>query len=127
MKISEILLENYSAYVLTKKSRRELLSKFPPKFSLIRGDHITIKFGIGKNTPKPTPAKIKIIGYASDDSLEAVVVSVNGKTQRSDGSIYHITLSYEPNRKPMQSNALVKNGWKSIKPFDIDGVGEILK
>ena len=75
----------------------------------------------------PGPADIKVVGYASDDSLEAVVVSINGKTQRADGSIFHITLSYQPNRKPVQSNGLITNGWIPVKPFVIQAKPEILK
>ena len=128
MKINEIILvETYSAYVLSKKSRAEILKTFPPKFSIVNADHVTVKFGLSKEDCVPRPAKIEVVGYASDDSLEAAVVSVNGKTQRSDGSSYHVTLSYEPNRKPVQSNGLISNGWDSVKPFSIQTKPEILR
>jgi hypothetical protein len=128
MKIKELVMESYSAYVLNKKSRANLIRSFPPKFSIIDATHITVKFGLSKDDKMPHPAKIEVVGYASDDSLEAVVVSVNGKTQRADGKIYHITLSYEIGRKPVQSNGVIANGWEPInKPFEIDTKPEILK
>lgn len=129
MKIKEIVTESrvYSAYVLSKKSRRDLLAVFPPKFSIVAADHVTVKFGIPKDTKKPHSANIQVVGYASDDSLEAAVVAVNGRTGRSDGSIYHVTLSYEPNRKAVQSNGLLGNGWEPVDPFDLDTTPEILR
>ncbi len=118
MNIAQILKEHkptYSAYVLDKKSRAKLLDLFPPKFEKVICHHITVKFGLSKDDKKPQPAKINVIGYTSDDGLEALVVTVNGKSYRSDGSTYHITLSHGPGRKPVQSNNLVKNGWTPIE------------
>lgn len=126
MKLRELIMESYSAYVLDKKSRRELLTQFPPKFSEVRAHHITVKFGLDKNDKIPHPAKVEVVGYASDDSLEALVVSVNGRTNRSDGGIYHITWSFQPGRKASQSNGVVSNGYESIGPIAIDTRPEIL-
>jgi hypothetical protein len=126
MKIRELIMETYSAYVLSKKSRRELLTVFPPKFSEVRAHHITVKFGLSKSDQKPHSANIEVVGYASDDSLEAAVVAVNGRTGRSDGSIYHITLSHGPGRKASQSNGLLANGWEPVAPISIDTKPEIL-
>jgi hypothetical protein len=129
MRLIEIILtETYSAYVLSKKSRAKILATFPPKFSDIRSHHITVKFGLSKDDRIPHQANVKVVGYTADDSLEAVVVSVNGKTQRPDGKIYHITLSHEPNRKSSQSNNVIAAGWKEINnPFEIETTPEILK
>lgn len=123
-----ILTEMYTAYQLSKKSRAEILSKFPPKFSDVRAHHVTVKFGVPKDQPKPHPAKIQVVGYATDDSgIEAVVCSVNGKTTRPDGGTYHVTLSHGNDRKSSQSNGLLANGWTPVEPFDIDTTPEILK
>ena len=127
MKIVDIITESYTAYVLTKHARNKILSTFPPKFPEVRAHHITVKFDVPKNQRiPPHQAKIEVVGYASDDGLEAAVVSVNGKTARPDGKVYHITLSHNPDRKAVQSNNLLQNGWIAIKPFVIDGFPEIL-
>jgi len=128
MKPSEIIMETYSAYVLSKKSRAKILSTFPPKFPEVRAHHITVKFGLSKEDRIPRQAKIEVVGYAADDSLEAVVVSVNGREHRSDGGIYHITLSHTADRKSSQSNNVIAQGWEPVSElFNIDAVGEILK
>jgi hypothetical protein len=126
MKLSELLFESYSAYLLSKKSRSLILNKFPPKFSKVDAHHITVKFGLSKTDRIPHTAKLQVVGYSCDASLESVVVSVNGKTNRPDGSTYHITLSYEPGRKPVESNKLLRNGWTDVSPFDIEATPKIL-
>lgn len=127
MRFKELIFESYSAYVLTKKSRSLLLNKFPPKFSKVDADHITVKFGLNKTDRIPHEAKIQVVGYASDASLECCVIAVNGKTVRPDGSTYHITLSYDSGRKPVESNHLLKHGWTSVTPLDISAKPTILK
>jgi hypothetical protein len=126
MKIKELVMESYSAYVLDKKSRRELLTKFPPKFQNVNAHHITVKFGLKDDDKMPHPAKVEVVGYASDESLEALVVSVNGRTTRSDGGTYHITWSFQPGRKASQSNGVVSNSWEQVEPIDINTRPEIL-
>jgi 8-oxo-dGTP pyrophosphatase MutT (NUDIX family)/ribosomal protein S18 acetylase RimI-like enzyme len=112
----------YTAYVLTKASRDSLLSKFPPKFPDVIAHHVTLQFGVPQDTAVPEAAKIEVVGYAADDSLEAVVVSVNGETKRPDGSTYHVTLSLDrtKGRKPVQSNEVVSKGWEPVLPFVLE-------
>jgi len=69
---------------------------------------------------------VKVIGHADDGiSLEALVVSINGSTQRSDGGTYHITwsLDREQGRKPVHSNGLIKEqGYERISPIQITAI-----
>ncbi len=124
------LFEMYTAYVLDDKSRRELQKRFPPKYPEFLGHHTTVKFGVPVDTPKPHTADLSVIGYADDgEGLEALVVEVNGKSIRSDGSIYHITWSLDRSkgRKPVQSNKLVQAGFEKITPIPIKTTPEVLK
>lgn len=111
---------SYAAYVLTPAARDLVLEKFPPKFPDVIAHHVTYQFG---SNEAPPPASIVVVGYTSDDSLECLVVSVDGSTERPDGSTYHITLSLDRSqgRKPVDSNAVIeKNGWTPIEqPFDV--------
>ena len=119
---------SYIAYTLTKSARSKVLAAFPPKFSDVIAHHITYKFGVTKaeSIPHP-PSSVKVIGYSSDASLEALVVEVNGKSFRPDGKRYHITLSLEKGRKPVESNTLIlKNGFEEVKPFAIETTVEFL-
>ena len=126
----ENLFEMYTAHVVDSKSRRELAKAFPPKYPEFIGHHVTMKFGVPKDTPKPHPAEIKVIGYADDgEGLEALVVSVNGKVQRPDGSLYHITWSLDRSlgRKPEHSKKLVQSGYESVPQVPIKTTGEVLR
>ena len=111
----------YTAYVLSEKSRNELKKRFPPKFQDFIGHHITEKFGVPSDTKPPEAKDAKVVGYVNDDSLEALVVSLDGTTKRSDGSTYHITWSLDKGkgRKPVDSNKLLKKGFEKVTPFSI--------
>ena len=90
----------YSCYKLSDASRRSLLAHFPPRYPLVKADHVTVRFGVNRDYSLPPAADIEVIGYADDGrGIEALVVSVNGETQRPDGSVYHVTLSYDPEKK----------------------------
>ncbi len=111
MKVKDIIMENYTAYILDDASRTALAERFPPKYPKFVGHHVTLSFGVPKDTEVPAPANIKVIGHAdSGDGLEALVVTVNGKTERPDGKRYHITWSLDPAKySPVDSNTLLSN------------------
>lgn len=111
----------YTAYVLTDASRTALLEKFPPKFPDVIAHHVTIDFGVPEDTAAPEAARIEAVGYAADESLEAIVVSVNGETKRPDGNVYHVTLSLDRSqkRKPADSKQLVAKGYEAVAPFEL--------
>jgi hypothetical protein len=119
----------HTAYVLTPESRAAILERFPPKFSDVICHHVTERFGVpGSKKFMPAPADIIVVGYACDATLEALVVTVNGKTARPDGMVYHITLSLERSagRKPVDSNRLIAAaGWSSVAPLAIDAVPQM--
>jgi hypothetical protein len=55
-------------------------------------------------------ARLRVIAHASDDSLECLVVSIDGATHREDGATYHITHSLQEPRRPVDSNAILRAG-----------------
>jgi hypothetical protein len=117
MRVRELLREAYTAYVLDEQSRAALAKQFPPKYPEFVGHHVTVQFGVPRDTAAPPAAKIEVVGYAdSGDGLEALVVSVNGSTTRPDGKVYHITWSLDRSKyKPVDSNALVMRGdWLAV-------------
>lgn len=103
-------MEAYTAYVLTDETREQLADRFNPKYEKVIAHHVTVQFGVPKDTAAPEPANLKVVGYVdSGDGLEALVVSVNGETTRADGSTYHITWSLDPSKyAPKDSNDLLK-------------------
>lgn len=110
----------YQCFVLSERSRIRLLEKFPPKFSEVKAHHITYDFGVAVNAELPAvPEQIEVVGYASDDSLECLVVRVDGQLYRPDGNPYHITLSKEPHRHARESNDLLQKNWHKTGAFFI--------
>lgn len=133
MKVKEITMNNYTAYVLDAASRVKLAEKFPPKYPNFIGHHITVEFGVLSSTPVPEHATTKVIGYAdSGDGIEALVVSVNGSVDRPDGSIYHITWSLDSAKySPKDSNSLLarsskKNQYTLVLPININTTPQLL-
>lgn len=127
--IKKIILEEYSAFVLDNTSRNKLEKLFPPKFPEFIGHHITHQFGVKKDSEAPeSPKSVEVIGYSSEDGLEALIVSINGSHIRPDGKVYHITWSLDRSKgkKPVHSNELIKNGWEKVGPISIKVLPKIL-
>ena len=124
MKVKQVLREGYNAYVLDGQSRTKLAQRFPPKYPDWIGHHITVDFGVPKDPSLPygDVADIKVIGYAEDDGIEALVVAVNGEAERPDGKTYHITWSLDRSkgRKPVDSKKLIADkGFTIVTPTNI--------
>lgn len=119
--LTEKKRKGYTGFELNRKSRQMLLAKFPPKFPDVYAEHVTYKFGVGEDAVPSEPKSAEIVGYVSDNSLEALVVAINGKTTRPDGKTFHITWSLDKSkgRKPVHSNNLIEADWEKIQPVPI--------
>ena len=111
---------------LDRALRDELLAKFPPRYPDADADHVTLQTKAW-NKPLPRDVDATIVGHADDgDSLEAMVVRIDGCTDRPDGSVFHITWSLDKSkgRKPRESNDLMKErGWQRLDhpvPISLD-------
>lgn len=111
----------FTGYLLSESSRQRLLSSFPPRYERFIGEHITEQFGVSKDTPPPAlPTEVKVVGHIdSGDGVEGLLVSVDGRTDRPDGSKYHITWSLSTNRKPAETNKYVDTA-TPVEPIAID-------
>lgn len=131
MKLPEFKLGTYLAFKLSDKCRADLLKVFTPKFSKVICHHVTIDFNPTVEKLKEfsavlqDPFKILVFGSGVGDGIECLAVSINGKTIRSDGSFYHVTLSLEPPHKPVESNTLIKS-IRMCKKVVLDGTFELL-
>ena len=106
---------------LDRAERDTLLERFPPRYSNVVADHVTLQ-SEAASEPLPDPVEASIIGRADDgDSLEAMVVAIDGTVDRPDGSIYHITWSLGPGRRARESNDVLREkGWGRLaKPVPI--------
>ena len=100
---------------LDPDQRRDLLVRFAPRFGDVIADHVTLE----SKTEAPLPGEVeaRIVGEAGDDSLQALVVAIDGTTDRPDGSTYHITWSLDRalGRRPVQSNDVIRErGWTPL-------------
>ena len=99
---------------LDRSEREQLLSRFAPHYVDVIADHVTLQNNAGK-MPLPEPVDTAIVGRADDgDSLECMVVTVDGTTDRPDGSTFHITWSLDKSkgREARESNDLLRDkGW----------------
>jgi hypothetical protein len=105
--------ESVTGWKLDRAQREQLLRDHPARYEQPVADHVTLRIG-GRELPKEVNAAI--VGRTDDDSgVEALVVSIDGETDRPDGSIYHITWSLGPGRRARESNDVLKEcGWKGF-------------
>ena len=98
---------------LDRDERRILLEQHPPRYAEAIADHVTLQVG---TKDLPDDVRASIVGRTNDDDgVEAMVVSIDGTTDRPDGSIYHITWSLGPGRKAKESNDVLKErGWQEL-------------
>ena len=105
-----------TGWKLPPDERSALLERLPPRYSKVIADHVTLRVGATPRTPLPPKPNARIVGRADDgDSLECLVVALDGTTDRPDGSTYHITWSLGPRRQPRESNDVLRDkGWDHI-------------
>ena len=105
-----------TGWKLPEDERSLLLKRFPPRYDKTIADHVTLRTGATAQTPLPRKPEALIVGRADDgDSLECLVVALDGTTDRPDGSTYHITWSLGPGRKAHESNDVLRDkGWEPI-------------
>ena len=108
---------------LPRDERARLLERLPPKYENVVADHVTLRTGATPKTPLPRKPEARIVGRADDgQSLECLVVELDGTIDRPDGSTYHITWSLGPRRKARESNDVLRDrGWQPIdEPIPIE-------
>jgi hypothetical protein len=104
-----------------RSEREGLLRRFPPHYPQAVADHVTLETN-ATGKPLPPETNAQIVGLADDsEGVEAMVVALDGSTDRPDGSIFHITWSLGPGRRAKESNdVLKKNGWTQFdKPVPV--------
>src|SRR5206468_11067256 len=112
-----------TGWKLPADEREPLIERFPPKYENVIADHVTLRVGSTPQTPLPRKPPARIVGRADDgDSLECLVVELDGTTGRPDRPTYHITWSLGPGRKARESNDVLRDrGWQRIDtPIAID-------
>jgi len=112
--------DTVTGWKLPPDERELQLARFPPKYENVIADHVTLRVG---GTELPRKPNASIVGRADDgQSLECLVVELDGTTDRPDGSTYHITWSLGPCRRAIESNDVLRDHvWESISaPISIE-------
>ena len=93
--------------------REALLDRFPPRYGKPVADHVTLEVE-AERKPLPGETKARIVGRADDGAgVEAMVVALDGATDRPDGSTFHITWSLADGRRARESNDVIRTcGWE---------------
>jgi hypothetical protein len=102
----------YTGWLVDPEDREALLARFPPRYPEVVAHHVTQKYGdCAAAAPEATSGTI--VGEADDGAgVQALVVSIEGTTDRPDGSTYHITWSLAAGREARESNAVIaERGW----------------
>lgn len=105
---------------LDRRQRIDLLEQFPPAWPDVIADHVTLRARADPEAPLPPPVNAAIVGSVDDGAgLQAMVVTIDGTTDRPDGSTYHITWSLDcaRGRQPVESNMVIaERGWHPVTP-----------
>jgi hypothetical protein len=103
---------------LDRSERGQLLDRFPPRYAEAVADHVTLE---RSEEPLPLDVSAEIVGHADDGAgVEAMVVAIDGTSDRPDGSTFHITWSLGPGREAKESNDVLRErGWTAIDPVPV--------
>ena len=106
-----------TGWKVDRVQRKELLQQFPARYGNVVADHVTLKAKASSSAPLPDAVVGEIVGRADDGKgVEAMVVSIDGSTDRPDGSTYHITWSLGDGRRAKESNDVIRDcGWEKFE------------
>ena len=105
---------------LDRDQREQLLARFPPRYTEAIADHVTLEID-AQDKPLPPDVESAIVGRTDDgEGVEAMVVALDGSTDRPDGSTFHIPWSLGPGRRAKESNDVIRDrGWSEVGPVPV--------
>lgn len=97
-------------------ARADLLRRFPPCFENVIADHVTLMPNVSEHGAVPPWVAAEIVGHVDDGAgVQALVIAIDGRTDRPDGGTYHITWSLAAGREARESNdVLADRNWKRL-------------
>src|SRR4051812_45264441 len=77
---------------LLPAQREALLARFPPTYAQPVAVHVTLRARVHEKSKLPAAPVAAVVGRSDDGrGVEAMVVQLEGSTERPDGGTYHIT------------------------------------
>jgi hypothetical protein len=117
------VLKDVLGWLLDETEREELLHRFSPIYPDVIAHHVTLQANAPPGKPLPSATVGEIVGQVDDGrGIQALVVRIDGTTDRPDGSTYHITWSLDrtKGRRPVESNLVIASqGWISCPAIPI--------
>ena len=104
---------------LQSADRDRLLLRFQPAYPEVIADHVTLAVDEKGSRALPRACTGSIVGIADDGAgVQALVVEIDGTTDRPDGSTYHITWSLDKarGRRAKDSNDVLRS--RRWQPLD---------
>lgn len=111
--------DRITGWKLDRGEREALLREHPPAYDEPVADHVTLS---ARGDDLPSDVRAAIVGHVDDGKgVEAMVVTIDGTTDRPDGSTYHITWSLGRGRRAVESNDVLREcGWSELdRPIPI--------
>jgi hypothetical protein len=118
---------NYSGYLVSTAEILDVLERngMSPRHPRLHAHHVTHRYPDDKVAPAID--SIEIIGHASDDDVDCLVVALSPASEpgvpgwrRPDGGVYHCTISTADGVSPRRSNDLLALGnWRELTPTRI--------
>ena len=104
-------------WLVDEAQRPALLDRFRPIYDNTVAHHVTLQANVPDDAPLPPVTTARIVGEADDGKgVQALVVELDGTTDRPDGSTYHITWSLAEGRKARESNDVIRDhGWTPVE------------
>ncbi|SMH48716.1 hypothetical protein [Azospirillum agricola] len=111
----------YTGWELPDDERTRLLALFPQRYERLVADHVTLEFGVRAGHPLPVATAGEVVGSVDDEAgVQALIVAIDGSSDRPDGSTLHLTWSLAPGRKPADSNTVIAEfGWRPVEPVAV--------
>jgi hypothetical protein len=113
--------EHVIGWKLEPTARAALLTVLPPRYAEVVADHVTLQAKVEADTPPPPPVRCRIIGEADDgQGVQAMVVEIDGESDRPGDGTFHITWSLADGRRAIESNDVIaERGWSPIEPHQV--------
>ncbi|MEW5684928.1 MAG: hypothetical protein AB1942_08420 [Pseudomonadota bacterium] len=107
----------YAGWLLAEADRARLLVRFAPRYETVVAHHVTHAYD-PPLLELPPEVSAEIAGLADDGAgVQVLVVRVDGRHERADGSTYHVTWSLGPERRAWESNGVLREqGWTVVEP-----------
>jgi hypothetical protein len=117
--VASAMTRTVIGWKLDAGERADLLAAHRPAYPDVVADHVTLKSGVAADARPPPDQRGEIVGVTDDGAgVQAMVVRIDGSTDRPGGGTFHITWSLDKarGRQARQSNdVLAAQGWTPLE------------